>query len=149
MSVLSLLLTCLLRCSSPPCSLLGHRHASDRQACCLVFRTRHLSFMLISQSAAAVTRMFKHRTRLQQAAVKDHVRMQAHEKIGFYTVQLMRGTFDLFTGYKPSKQMSEERWLQRMLFLETVAGEQCSLSCSCMLLQVSSAAVPAPGGCCR
>ena len=70
--------------------------------------------------------------------------MQAHEKVGFYMVQLMRSSFDLFTGYKPSKQMSEERWLQRILFLETVAGERCSsygswrLSQACSGCQVES-----------
>ena len=81
-----------------------------------------------------MTCLLKHMERLQQAAVDVCVWVQAHEKVGFYAVQLMRSTFDLFTGYKPSKQMSEERWLQRILFLETVAGEQCSASCSCRLL---------------
>ena len=36
-------------------------------------------------------------------------------------MQLARRSFDLFTGYSPSKPMTEASWLTRMLFLETVA----------------------------
>ena len=126
----------LLRFKHLSCSLFCHGHA-DNQTCCLNKHTSHSSFMLVGQSAAAVTCIFMRLRRLQQAAVNLHVWMQAHEKVGFYVVQLMRSTFDLFTGYKPTKQMSEERWLQRILFLETVAGEQCSASCSWRLLQAT------------
>ncbi|KAL6778807.1 AOX1 [Auxenochlorella protothecoides x Auxenochlorella symbiontica] len=42
------------------------------------------------------------------------------EKAGYYGVQAMRSLFDVATGY--GHQMTEERWLRRILFLETVAG---------------------------
>lgn len=42
------------------------------------------------------------------------------EKAGYYGVQAMRTLFDVATGY--GHQMTEERWLRRILFLETVAG---------------------------
>eukprot|EP00834_Sanchytrium_tribonematis_P004432 NODE_218_length_12464_cov_0.653781.p7 type:complete len:278 gc:universal NODE_218_length_12464_cov_0.653781:2925-2092(-) len=43
-----------------------------------------------------------------------------HQKVGFYGIKLLRGSFDLATGYP--KNMNEHKWLQRMIFLETVAG---------------------------
>jgi threonyl-tRNA synthetase len=43
------------------------------------------------------------------------------QKVGFYAVQAMRRTFDLATGYK-QHGMTEAKMLQRILFLETVAG---------------------------
>lgn len=58
------------------------------------------------------------------ALVHHHV-LQGYEKMGYYSVQLMRRSFDLLTGYRPNRSMSEEKWLQRILFLETVAGEPC------------------------
>ena len=60
------------------------------------------------------------------ALVRCHV-LQGYEKMGYYSVQLMRRTFDLLTGYRPDRSMSEEKWLQRILFLETVAGQPCFL----------------------
>ena len=56
--------------------------------------------------------------------MRHHV-LQGYEKVGYYSVQLMRRSFDLLTGYRPDRSMSEEKWLQRILFLETVAGEPC------------------------
>jgi hypothetical protein len=34
----------------------------------------------------------------------------------------MRTSFDIFTGYKTDKAMTEKHWLRRVIFLETVAG---------------------------
>jgi hypothetical protein len=43
-----------------------------------------------------------------------------HQKLGFAAVQLARKAFDKATGY--GDDMDEAKWLQRMCFLETVAG---------------------------
>lgn len=45
---------------------------------------------------------------------------QWHEKTGFWAVTAMRWSFDKITGYGPN--MNEGKWLQRIVFLETVAG---------------------------
>mmetsp|Transcript_20437 Transcript_20437/g.34244 ORF Transcript_20437/g.34244 Transcript_20437/m.34244 type:complete len:100 (-) Transcript_20437:24-323(-) len=34
----------------------------------------------------------------------------------------MRTSFDIVTGYKTHKAMTEKHWLRRVIFLETVAG---------------------------
>ena len=47
--------------------------------------------------------------------------MQWQQKLGYYAVQTARGTYDGVTGYGHNK-MTEAKWLQRILFLETVAG---------------------------
>lgn len=44
------------------------------------------------------------------------------QKVGFYAVQAVRTLFDKATGYGPN--MTEDKWLHRMIFLETVAGER-------------------------
>lgn len=44
------------------------------------------------------------------------------QRMGLRAVLLTRSIFDLSTGYHPDKPMSEEMWLRRILFLETVAG---------------------------
>jgi hypothetical protein len=43
------------------------------------------------------------------------------DKLAFSLVKIFRGSFDLFSGYNPSK-MNERHWLDRIIFLETVAG---------------------------
>jgi hypothetical protein len=45
---------------------------------------------------------------------------QFHEKTGLWAVTAMRWSFDKITGYPHN--MNEEKWLQRIVFLETVAG---------------------------
>jgi len=66
----------------------------------------------------------------QQAYPSDYVNNIAprhtppqalHEKAAFYAVQITRTLFDKATGYGPHC-MTEDKWLQRMIFLETVAG---------------------------
>ena len=47
--------------------------------------------------------------------------MQFHEKTGYWAVTAMRSSFDFITNYGPGK-MDECKWLQRIVFLETVAG---------------------------
>ncbi len=42
------------------------------------------------------------------------------DRIAYGAVHLIRRTFDFFTRYKP--EMSDSKWLNRMIFLETVAG---------------------------
>jgi threonyl-tRNA synthetase len=44
-----------------------------------------------------------------------------HQKLAYRAIQAIRGTFDLATGYN-ADNMTEAKWLQRMIFLETVAG---------------------------
>jgi hypothetical protein len=41
--------------------------------------------------------------------------------LAYGAVQLTRRSFDLFSGYNPAK-MNERRWMNRIIFLETVAG---------------------------
>jgi hypothetical protein len=47
-----------------------------------------------------------------------------HQKVGFHAIQLIRSAFDKATGY--GDDMDEKKWLQRMIFLETVAGGACA-----------------------
>jgi len=51
--------------------------------------------------------------------------VQFHEKTGLWAVTAMRWSFDKITGYPHN--MNEEKWLQRIVFLETVAGQHSSL----------------------
>lgn len=50
-----------------------------------------------------------------------HHVLQFHEKTALWAVTAMRSSFDLITGYGPGR-MNEGKWLQRIVFLETVAG---------------------------
>lgn len=43
------------------------------------------------------------------------------DRLAYGTVQLMRFNFDWMSGYSWGK-LNEEKWLRRILFLETVAG---------------------------
>lgn len=43
-------------------------------------------------------------------------------RIGLRAVLFTRSNFDLITGYTPDRPMTEEMWLRRIIFLETVAG---------------------------
>ncbi|XP_059139478.1 uncharacterized protein LOC131927717 [Physella acuta] len=43
------------------------------------------------------------------------------DKLAYGTVQLLRGGFDVFSGFK-SGERNERKWLNRICFLETVAG---------------------------
>lgn len=44
------------------------------------------------------------------------------DKTALFLVQTMRKLFDRFTGYEPNQHMTEEHWVRRCLFLETIAG---------------------------
>ena len=43
------------------------------------------------------------------------------DKIAFNAIRVVRGSYDLMTRYNP-ETMKEREWLNRILFLETVAG---------------------------
>ncbi|KAG2499349.1 hypothetical protein HYH03_002924 [Edaphochlamys debaryana] len=45
---------------------------------------------------------------------------RVYQKVGFHSIQGVRWLFDKATGYGPD--MTESKWLARMIFLETVAG---------------------------
>lgn len=47
--------------------------------------------------------------------------MQFLDHVSYYSIQTVRTTFDLITGYHPDR-MNREKWLTRIVFLETVAG---------------------------
>lgn len=47
--------------------------------------------------------------------------VQFFEKTGLWAVTAMRWSFDKITGYPHN--MTEKKWLQRIVFLETVAGQ--------------------------
>ena len=66
--------------------------------------------------------------------------LQWHEKTAYWAVTAMRKSFDLITGYGPN--MTERKWLVRILFLETVAGDAGSLArCSEPAVQCSCEAL--------
>lgn len=60
------------------------------------------------------------------------------DRVAFTAVQILRFTFDTFTGYihqppnadskkkdgnqRPTKIMTEKKWLRRVIFLESIAG---------------------------
>jgi hypothetical protein len=46
--------------------------------------------------------------------------MQIIDKAAYYSIQTVRWCFDKVTGYGPN--MTTEKWLTRVVFLETVAG---------------------------
>ena len=50
-----------------------------------------------------------------------HTPLNVGDKVAFNVVRLARSSFDLFSRYNPDK-MNEKQWLNRMIFLETVAG---------------------------
>lgn len=46
--------------------------------------------------------------------------VERHQRVAYNTIQAVRKVFDAATGYGPN--MTEQRWLRRIIFLETVAG---------------------------
>jgi Alternative oxidase len=44
------------------------------------------------------------------------------DKMAFGAINLLRGTFDMITGYDASKPFAADKYLTRMIFLESVAG---------------------------
>lgn len=57
---------------------------------------------------------------IEKVEVKHREAQGLRDKIAFGTVRSIRGTFDFFTRYDPG--MGESKWLNRMIFLETIAG---------------------------
>lgn len=55
--------------------------------------------------------------------------LQLHEKLAYRAIQTVRYIFDRVTGYT-EVGMTEQLWLRRIIFLETVAGglkpERCT-----------------------
>lgn len=47
--------------------------------------------------------------------------VQFVDYLSYYSIQTVRASFDLITGYHPDR-MNREKWLTRIVFLETVAG---------------------------
>lgn len=60
------------------------------------------------------------KTYMESIAPKHQPPEKLYEKTGLWAVTAMRWSFDMLTGY-PHK-MNEKKWLQRIVFLETVAG---------------------------
>ena len=106
----------------PACSL-GCVAWPSGLSCCLCCFTAGCS-PAASRCMAGVELLASSMTHSSTALVRHNV-LQGYEKVGYYSVQLMRRSFDLLTGYRPDRSMSEEKWLQRILFLETVAGALC------------------------
>lgn len=44
------------------------------------------------------------------------------DRVAYALVQVMRGSFDIVSGYNKNRVMTEAHWLRRVMFLETVAG---------------------------
>lgn len=60
---------------------------------------------------------------LQESVVPVHVPPTTlHQRAALATIRAIRTTFDLATGYAAHAPNSDRVWLNRMLFLETVAG---------------------------
>ena len=50
-----------------------------------------------------------------------------HDRVAYAAVRTLRFFFDTFTGYihdsqQPAKDMTEQQWLRRFIFLESIAG---------------------------
>lgn len=64
----------------------------------------------------------KYSTELMETIKPDHLQPEKlYQRTGFTAVQAARKLFDWSTGYN-EKHMTESKWIQRFLFLETVAG---------------------------
>ena len=63
----------------------------------------------------------QHATSLPDADLSCTCLLQFSEKTGLWAVTAMRWSFDKLTGYPHN--MTEKKWLQRIVFLETVAGQ--------------------------
>ncbi|KAF5094459.1 hypothetical protein D0Z03_002085 [Geotrichum reessii] len=70
-------------------------------------------------------------TQLHQIGVSHHQPKTLSDRIANTTLQFIRKSFDIFTGYHhppkgkeddPRYQMSERKWLERFVFLESIAG---------------------------
>ena len=68
---------------------------------------------------------------LHQVSVAHHQPKNLSDRIASRVLLLIRSSFDLFTGYHhppkgkendPNFQMSERKWLERFVFLESIAG---------------------------
>ncbi|GLE03052.1 hypothetical protein PINS_up011931 [Pythium insidiosum] len=52
-----------------------------------------------------------------------HAPTETHDRLALFAVKLMRSGFDVLSGYRgPGGGMTERDWLNRCVFLETVAG---------------------------
>jgi hypothetical protein len=58
---------------------------------------------------------------LQQVKVKHFERKEFSDSVAFYTVKFLRWSFDTFSGYRFG-ELTENKVLNRAIFLETVAG---------------------------
>ena len=47
--------------------------------------------------------------------------LQVVDHLAYWSIQSVRSAFDIATGYGPGR-MNAEKWLTRVVFLETVAG---------------------------
>lgn len=57
---------------------------------------------------------------IEKVETKHRQPKDLRDTIAYNTVRSIRRTFDFFTRYTP--EMGEKKWLNRMIFLETVAG---------------------------
>lgn len=82
-------------------------------------------FCVSWEHAAATT------PQLRAITISHHTPKTRTDKIANFTLQLIRKSFDFFTGYHhppkgkendPRYQMSEKKWLERFVFLESIAG---------------------------
>ena len=58
---------------------------------------------------------------IEEIAVSHRLPEGFKDKAAFYAVKIMRSSFDLVSGYN-EKRMSPAAWINRCVFLETVAG---------------------------
>lgn len=58
---------------------------------------------------------------IETVKIYHHTPENSSDKLAFTLVKIMRGSFDLISRYNPAK-MDERHWLNRIVFLETVAG---------------------------
>jgi hypothetical protein len=58
---------------------------------------------------------------IEQIKPYHHKPESLSDSFALNLIKLVRGSFDFISGYNP-REMNEKHWLNRMVFLETVAG---------------------------
>lgn len=58
---------------------------------------------------------------IKKVPISHYQPKNMRDRIAYYTIKVVRSTFDFFSMYDP-KNMGEKEWLNRIIFLETVAG---------------------------
>ena len=58
---------------------------------------------------------------IKKVPVSHYQPKNMRDRLAYYMIKVVRSTFDFFSMYDP-QNMGEKEWLNRIIFLETVAG---------------------------